>query len=57
MTDRFWLRALSALAAAVFGRPYAKALRIMPEAMDDQEPLPVSPVCPFGSIEELFSEP
>ena len=36
---------------------YAKALRIMPEAMDDQGPLPLSPVCPFGRIEELFSEP
>ena len=35
---------------------YAKALRIMPEKNDDQEPLPVAQVCGL-TLEELLSEP
>ena len=36
---------------------YRRALRRMPDTIDGQAPLPAQTECPFGSIEELFSEP
>lgn len=37
------------------GRLYRRALRAMPETIDDQPPLPVPPECPV-TLEELLSE-
>jgi hypothetical protein len=35
---------------------YAKALRVLPETVDGQPPLPVPTTCPV-TLDELLSEP
>jgi hypothetical protein len=37
------------------GRRYARALRAMPETIDDQPPLPVPQECPVA-LDELLDE-
>lgn len=37
------------------GRLYARALRILPDRIDDQSPLPVPPECPV-TLDELLAE-
>ncbi len=37
------------------GKLYARALRVMPETIDRQSPLPVPAVCPF-TLDELLSD-
>jgi len=36
-------------------KSYRRAMRYLPETIDDQPPLPVVAICPF-TLEELLSE-
>jgi len=38
-------------------RLYRRALNAVPESMDGQKPLQLPTVCPFASVDELFSDP